>query len=318
MIYFVTTASHRYTHACVERDLPGFTRIAYPMLFARRRLPRGTYIFSDFDRLSPWQLEVAAGVYRQLGAEGCRVINDPAKVLQRLPLLKRLNRDGVNSFSAWAADEAHEVDRFPVFIRTQAAHRGVLSDVLQDHNAVSKALDEAVRRGHPLKDLMIVEYRAEPIAPGLFRKLSVYKVGATMVAALNVHERSWTAKYGELGVASQALYDEEHRIVRDNPFGQAIASAFSAAAIEYGRADFGLVENRPEIYEINTNPSISNRFDHPFAIRVESGSLAYTNLTGALEVLNQSGQGHVRMARPELLNGLPRWKRLAPGFQWVP
>ena len=34
---------------------------------------------------------------------------------------------------------------------------------------------------------------------------------------------------------------------------------FDLAGVDYGRADFGLVGGRPQIYEINTNPEIKLR-----------------------------------------------------------
>jgi len=58
-----------------------------------------------------------------------------------------------------------------------------------------------------------------------------------------------TAKY-----YAPELYDEELRIVRENPYGSAVAAAFELAGIEYGRADFGLVDSKVQLYEINSNP----------------------------------------------------------------
>lgn len=318
MIYFVTTASHNYTHKAIEEALPAFRRISYPALFARRSLPRGTYVFSDFDRLSPWQLEVAAGLYRQLAAAGCRVLNDPAKVRQRLALLKRLKRAGFNKFNAWTAEDMDLVDAYPVFIRTQAAHRGVLSDILETPEALGAALDAAVAAGHPQKDLMVVEYCAEPVAEDLFRKLSVYRAGDTMTAAPNVHERHWAAKYGELGVATQELYDEEHRFVVENPFGAQMRKAFDLAGVEYGRVDFGLVGGEPQVYEINTNPMISAASPHPVAIRNETGELAFRQLKAAIAALDTTSAGPaVRIAKPPLM-GDRKLVRLVPGYQWMP
>lgn len=318
MIYFVSTFSHRYTHATIESDLACFRRISYPELFTRRWLDRGAYIFTDFDRLSPWQLELAAGVYRQLQEAGCRVLNDPAAAAQRLSLLHRLFSAGVNSFKAWDGEHAQEVDRFPVFLRTQAAHRGVLSDLLHTPEALAQALAKALEQGYPRKDLAIVQYCAEPIVGDLFRKLSVYRIGDRTVAACNVHERSWAAKYGELGVASAELYEDEYRIVSENPYGASLLAAFKIAEIEYGRADFGLVGGKAQVYEINSNPSISRGGAHPFPIREKSGSIAYKSLLDAFLALDISLTGRVRIQRPKLMGSLPRWTRLAPGHQWVP
>lgn len=319
MIYFVSTGSHRYTHAIVERDLKRFKRVSYPVLLMRHYLPRGVYIFSDFDRLSAWQLELAASVYRQLRDAGCPVLNDPARALSRLDFLRLLHRRKINSFKAWSPEEAEDVDHFPVFLRTQAAHRGVLTDLLPDRAALGRALARASAEGIPARDLMICEYRAEPVREGLFRKLSVYRVGPRTVAAPNVHERRWMAKYGEVGVADQALYDDEHRIVRDNPFGASVLRAFEVAGIDYGRADFGLVNGRPEIYEINSNPSISGPSEHPFPVRVRSMALAKALYLGALESLDEAPSGsHVPIRRPKLLLEQKRWLRVLPGYQWTP
>ena len=43
----------------------------------------------------------------------------------------------------------------------------------------------------------------------VFRKLAMFRIGDRMVATPSVHERHWTAKYGEEGVAGQAAYDAD-------------------------------------------------------------------------------------------------------------
>lgn len=136
MIVVVTTATHSYTHAQIVPLVPGLRLAGYPRLLRRRRLPRATYVFTDLDRLGFWQLELAAHVFRALRDDGCRVRNDPAAVIQRLPPIRRLHAEGINSFTAWPAEELYAVDRFPVFLRTRSAHRGVLTDVIADADAL--------------------------------------------------------------------------------------------------------------------------------------------------------------------------------------
>lgn len=319
MIYYLSTVSHNYTHKSIEADVPSFRMLSYPLALARKRLDHATYIFSDYDRLSFWQLELAAHLYRQLAAAGCRVLNDPGRALQRLSLLRRLNREGANSFQAWPAEDAASVDRFPVFLRTQAAHRGVLTDLLDTPEAMLAALEGLLDEGYPLRDLMIVEYCAQPARGDLFRKLSVYRVGDAFVAAPCVHERRWAAKYGELGVADQALYDDDYRIVRDNPYGDYVRRVFDLASIEYGRIDFGLVDGRPETYEINSNPAIFETSEHPFPIRVEAAKLSHERLLAAFAALDtpSGGQPIIIKPHPLTVTHIRRW-RLAPGYQWMP
>lgn len=317
MIVFVTTLTHRYTHTAVERALPMFWRMPYPLLFARRSLPRATYIFSDFDRLDTWKLELAAHTYRVLRAAGCRVLNDPAVVPERLTLLRRLHRLGINSFGAWAADEAAAVDRFPVFVRTAAAHRGNLTEPLGNANALAAALENLIAQGYPLSDLMIVEYRAEPIRDDVFRKMAMYRVGDRFIPAPSVHERNWAAKLGTDGVAGEAGYAEDLDRIRTNPYAQALRSAFLAANIEYGRADFGIVRFRPEVYEINTNPAVSGSGPHHFAARaaaLEWSSEAY--LSAVRELDTPPARSRVPVPLPELLSR--KRLHLLPGYHWSP
>jgi hypothetical protein len=320
MIYFVSTASHNRTHRAVSKVAGAFARTTYPQLLARSSLPRATYIFSDFDRLSVWQIEVAAHVYRSLRDGGCRVLNDPAQALQRLALLRQLRHDGVNSFGAWPAVEVGAVDRFPAFLRTATAHRGNLTDPLPDATALTAALERLIEDGYPLANLIAVEYRAEPLQGDVFRKLAMYRIGDRMTPAPSVHERHWTAKYGENGVAGEAAYEDDLEQVRALPHAPIVRRAFEAAHIDYGRADYGLVGGRPEIYEINTNPMIDRpKRRHPFATRDEAVRFcreAYFSAVTALDTTEAGGP--IKIKRPDLLTSR-RWReRILPGYGWTP
>lgn len=319
MIIFVSTVSHKYTHGFVSKSLNFVRQMSYPVLLARRRLPKATYIFTDFDRLNFWQLELAANVYRQLQAAGCRVLNDPAQALSRLTLLQRLRRIGLNTFCVWPADQISLVDRFPVFIRTISAHRGNLSDLLHNKDELERALKSYISEGWPISDLMISEYRAEPLDGDIFRKLAVHRVGDAFFHAPSTHERHWVAKYGERGVAREAAYAADLKIVRDNPYIDAVEKAFNAAEIAYGRADCALVGGRIEIYEINTNPSMEPWGTHPFPDRLKAIQLFETGYDKAMHALNDTPTGPaIKIKRPDTFTPRHKYLRLLPGHQWTP
>jgi hypothetical protein len=82
-------------------------------------LPRGTYIFSDLERLSSAQVTLAGEVWNQLGAagDGIRLLNHPVKAARRLTLLERLCEAGRNTFRAYRATDRKVDPRFPVFVR---------------------------------------------------------------------------------------------------------------------------------------------------------------------------------------------------------
>lgn len=303
MITLLCTGAHSYTHRLLERD-PGFAFrwMGYNRALRSPLLARSTYIFGDLDRLGFWELELAAVLYRDLKAAGLRVLNDPARVLQRFALLRQLKDAGLNRFDVWRADDGRMPDRYPVFLRTQSAHRGPLSDLLADEAKARAALTAALDQGHPLKDLMFAEYCAEANENGVFRKLAEFKVGERTIPTLSVHERQWAAKFGERGVAGAELYADELEIMRSDRFGPAAAKAFKVAGIDYGRADFALVGGHPQFYEINTNPTIELQGDHPFTDRLKSEQVFLKGLREAFaEIDTPAGGRAIRLSDRRLI-----------------
>ncbi|MCK5308685.1 MAG: hypothetical protein KAJ73_08745 [Zetaproteobacteria bacterium] len=291
MIYILTTRVHTYTHtstACGE----AIGVMTYDDLFSASAVPMGTWIFTDFDRLGFWELELAARVYQELKAAGARVLNNPALVNQRFSLLRRLKNAGLNSFSVWRVEDGEMPDRFPVFLRTQSAHRGVIGELIHDEETLMQEIDKACAEGYPAAQLMIVEYCAQPTDEGVFRKLAAYCIGDTIVQAVSVHENHWAAKYGEDGIAGETLYAEELQLIRDNPFAGDLLKACNIGHIEYGRLDFGLVDGKVEVYEINTNPTVYFTEEHPYPARLESAALSKKLYIEAMTAIDMSDNGH--------------------------
>ena len=272
MIVFVVTPEHPYTVQEVAQQSPGpkIQIATYDELFRLGQVPLATYVFTDLDRLPLWRVREAAMIYRQLREGGARVLNDPARIPSRFGLLRGLYARGTNSFNAYRVEEGLIPERWPVFLRSEGGHDAPLTGLMHDWDEARRAVDAAIADGAPMTSLLLVEYAAEPVAPGLFRKLSVFRIGETYIAAHCVHEATWLVKYGTKGIASPELYEDELRIIRDNPFEAALRPAFESASIEYGRADFGLVGGKVEIYEINTNPHVEFPTEHPSPFRVES------------------------------------------------
>ena len=319
MITLLTSPAHSYTHEPLKNTGRfDFRVMSYNRALRSRALPTGTYIFADLDRLGFWELELASRLYRCLAAAGVRVVNDPARVRQRLSLLRELRHRGINSFAAWQADDSARPWRYPAFLRTQSAHRGTLSDLLHEDGEVDAAVDAAVSGGVPMRELIMVEYCAEPVRAGLFRKLAAFRVGDRMVCTLCVHERHWAAKYGEVGIADQALYDDEYDIVASNRFGDALLPAFEAAGIEYGRADFALVDGQPQVYEINSNPMLDRIVEHPFPVRLKTDALFFDRLKDALARIDTSDDRPAVPLDDEILVRQRRHDRLVTRARWTP
>lgn len=305
MIFFVTASGHRYAPIEIEdiSGAPAFDVISYNRLFRRKSLPIATYVFTDFDRLTFWHVEQAAHIFRHLKAAGASVYNDPARVLQRLPLLKQLYRRGVNKFCVWDAAADGLPDQFPVFLRTRHAHRGTITDLLDSREAAEQALETALSDGYGVQDLMFTEYCAAPAQHGIFCKLAAFRVGDTFQMTTAVHERHWQAKYGEDGAGTEAHYIEDLDRIQNNPFTDALKTAFDIAQIDYGRADFAIVDGVPQIYEINTNPHIALTETHPFPARMEAQALFCERLAAALTAIDRPLDRSTRVSldHPDLI-----------------
>lgn len=294
MICFVTTRSHCYTLRRILQSSDGLPVgiWSYDRLLARRRLPVATWIFTDLDRLDYWELELAARIYKKLCESGQKVINNPARIGDRYLLLRQLHKAGINRFNAWLAGDSEQPDRYPVFLRTNRAHRGVLNGQLIDNEqALEQAIETAVADGYPLRELMIVEYRAEPVSPGLYSKYAAFRCGGQIIETTGVQEDTWSAKQGKHGIASAEIYEAENRRIREVPHAAELMQAFRIAQIEYGRADYAIIDGEVQIYEINTNPAIGTIRSHPYAIRIQSDCIFYAKLLAALMAIDTPGLG---------------------------
>ena len=284
MIHYLVCRGYGFTIRPLLKDAgaPKIVTLPYDKALRATELPKSTYIFTDIDRLSSADRVTAGRLYRKLNASGCRVFNDPGRVQTRLPLLRRLHRQGLNAFNVYALDEIDEPMRFPVFLRVADDHGGPLSDLIEDRATLVRAIDALVEIGYPPATLIVTEYAAEPIGPGIFRKLSVFRVGERFVPHPCVHDTGWTIKWGRTGVATPELYDEELEIIRTNPFAEQMREVFEIGGIDFGRVDFSFVDGRPCIYEINTNPTLAAPSPHPVPQRVESRRVWWDGLLSAM------------------------------------
>jgi tetratricopeptide (TPR) repeat protein len=288
MICFLVARGYEFTLKPVLSDpaAPRISTLLYDETLGKRALANATYIFSDVDRLSVEDLTRAARLYRRLQEGGCRVLNDPATVRKRFALLRGLYLAGLNPNNVHLADEGWSKVRFPVFIRVADGHDGPLTDLIADQAELETALDAAVVAGIPRSTIVIVEYAAEPIRPGIYRKSAIHRVGERLITTINWHTSDWRVKGDQIGLADEVLLDEELSTVRENRHASQASKVFDFANIEYGRMDFGVVGGRVCVYEINTNPTIFGPGEHSIPQRVESSRLRWARYLEALHAID--------------------------------
>jgi hypothetical protein len=263
MLYYVARELHRYTIdrligslRAAGRRPPGFLRVlSYESLLAAKRAPLGSYVFSDLDRLTPYEIEAATQIARALRDADPDVLisNWPNRVLGRYALLRRLHETGMNGFNVWRLDEARMPEAFPVFIRREQDALGPETPLLHDAQEYLAAVADLQSRGAAMAGRIAVQYLQQADANGTFRKYGALYFRGKVVPQHLFFSREWMVKRSTVAFTGEMMAEEE-RYVFDNPHEQQIRAVFELAETDFGRIDYTVVDGRLVIFEINTNP----------------------------------------------------------------
>ena len=246
-----------------ERGRPIADRVAvydYERMDQIASLPAVATIFAGLDRATAAATNVAAQIYDQLAraVPAPALLNDPRKALGRFDLLRKLHEAGCNGFTAIRAWDDPDTLRLPVFIRRENDHAGSLTPLLHDRRAIARSVWEARLRGIPLDDLLIVEFCDTRGDDRLFRKYSAMRIGDTIVPRHLHVSGDWVTK-AETALGGVALIAEERRYLEGQVDDSWLRDVFDLAQIEYGRIDYALYRGEPQVWEINTNPTLGRR-----------------------------------------------------------
>ena len=219
-------------------------------------MPGGAYIFSDIDRLTPSERELAIAIWKQLAAAAprTRLLNNPATVLCRYELISELYNTGSNQYRARRLAEGLDGLRYPVFVRSEREHDGSMTPLLHSAAALKRELILARIKGHRTQDLLIIEFCDTSDDGGLFRKYSAFMVGDEVLPRHLLVSRRWHLKKPDIGNPKIAC--ETDAYLEGNPHKEAIRQIFQQANIDYGRIDYSMLGDTPQVWEINTNPLI--------------------------------------------------------------
>ena len=274
MLIFLTTAAHRYTITSLlesgavplrDRVLP----ISYGEFLSWRKLPRGSYVFADVDRLSAAEAEAVSVRIAILAAAWpeTRLLNHPQRSLGRLALLEALHAAGINRFQARPAAASMLGLRFPVFIREAVEHRGAVGGLIATPEALAEALQALSTQAGSLHGYLVIEFVDVRNADGYFEKYSVLRIGDRYIASdLSFNDR-WICK-GEADEAEAPDYlARDEAFQRDNPHVNQLRPIFERAGIDYGRVDYAFADGQLQVFEINSNPMLPALADGSGAYR---------------------------------------------------
>jgi hypothetical protein len=318
---FSSTMRHYLRH--FRKELSGIVSVlSYEELFFEKAAPRAHYIFTDFDRLSRYELQCAAIIAKAVRhAEPlAQILNHPLCVKERYALLIALHRAGINDFTAMRLETEARPDRYPVFIRSEDGYDGPETALLHDDAEFDAAVAELDRRGLPRRGRIAIGFANKPDADGYFHKYGAFNIGGAIVPHDRMFGRNWIVKmryendrsvpsYDEAYAESAAGIARELEYIRANPHEAELKRAFRIAGIDYGRADYGVVDGRIQIYEINTNPHLTAETAPDARVerldRVQSGTLS------AFRSIDRfpCGGGYIRFDLPRPHAHDLRWPR---------
>ncbi len=260
VIYFLTTRKHDYTiRICLNTDGTALADTVAPTcygyVFLKNEFPPGTYIFSDLERLSLRDCQRAETIWDSLARDGrCRLVNHPTRTMKRFELLRALYARGVNQFNVYRLTDGTVPERFPVFIRGENDHKGARTGLLRTPQELAKAISRIDRTWKGRAGKMITEFCDVSDAQGIYRKYSAFRVGDRIQPRHLFFRHEWMVKGWKL--LDDHLLEEERAFVAENPHEDQLREIFELAGIQFGRIDYGIVEGRIQVWEINTNPMI--------------------------------------------------------------
>jgi hypothetical protein len=265
MIFFVTPANsawgmEEYLQQSGGKLARRLRVVTYEDIVAGKVLHLGTHIFSGLDQLCPTERAIAARCWEELAraSQGVTLINHPAQALLRYQLLTTCFASGRNIFRVHRAPALHRSLNFPVFLRPEREHTGGLTGLLYDRWQLVRALLTALAWGHRLRDLLVVEYCHTADSAGVFRLHCASIVGERIIPQVVVHNHNWVTKW-EGRLVDPDKVREQLEYVEDNPHVEWLRATFELAKIRYGRIDYGVKDGVPQVWEINTNPTIVRR-----------------------------------------------------------
>jgi hypothetical protein len=266
MIFFLSTKAHDYTvRSTLLSDLKNNTGLAgritllsYEKLFRMKALPVGTYIFADLERLNREFTEKAAAVWNTLAERrrecGFELLNHPTLSMRRYELLRNLHARGINDFDVRRLTDVGEIKRFPVFIRDEDEHSGSATPLLRSETELQAAIDNLAAEGKSRDNKIIVEFIDVSDNQGIYHWYGAHRVGPCIFPVFQHFSATWVTK-NSAGLLTGGEFDAAQRhYVETNPHEATLRSIFDIAHIDYGRIDYAVINDRIQVFEINTNP----------------------------------------------------------------
>jgi len=148
-------------------------------------------------------------------------------------------------------------------------------------------------RRHQLRTLLVVEYLDTADAGGLYRKYSSFMVGGRVVPCHVDCSRGWMVK--DTDIVDEGIMAEELNYVQTNPHREWLEETFRLAGVDYGRIDYGMLNGKGQVWEINTNPVVILTPDHYQEIHMPVKRTFAAHIAPAFEAADSLGDVATRV-----------------------
>lgn len=257
MLYFLTRGQHMYTVRIFKQHTEAdyLQIVPHEELMGQQFGPEDIVVFCDIDRCNDEEVEELKSAYDRIKKTGCRLLNDPSKVLRRYDLLRGLHADSTNAFRVYRPDELPDKEeiKFPVFVRDELEHNGPGTELIHTYEELENAL-----ANNPPPNALVCEF-IDTTNSGHYHKYGAFILAGKVIPRHFFLSEAWNVK----SASGDIDHSRELEIgyVMENPHAEEVNKIAQYAHIDFGRIDYAITEKGIQVFEINTNPTIIDRKD---------------------------------------------------------
>jgi len=258
MIFFLVAHKGNYFDILKEVLGNSFTKrvqfISYDRFLKSEELRSGTYIFCGRDRLSPRTAERAAEYWRELENSGLpvRLYNHPLKVMRRFELLRNLHDKHLQEWNVYRLTDQRWPTRYPVFLRRENSHMGPITGLISNRRELEQEIKLLPDRGYCRKVVIVVEFCDTKDSEGIYKKFGALLIGGKIIRRHIFFRNTWMIKKPD--IREEKFLQEEMVYIQSNSHEEAIRKVFELARIDHGRLDYGMLDGKMQVWEINDFP----------------------------------------------------------------
>ena len=256
MIYFLTFKQHHYTVSLFidYTKAKNIKVIGYEDLDIDQLHSEDTVVFSDIDRCNNQKLETLISIFNQIEKVGCRILNDPKKVLRRFELVNQLSDLNYNCFRLYRPNETDlESIKYPVFLRDEFEHTGPNTNLIHNQEELTAALENIDQDG-----IVITEF-VDTSMDSLFHKYGAFIIDGDIIPRHYFVSDKWNVKSSS-SITEESIRNET-AYLETNPHKELIQKISEISHIDYGRIDYAFFGEQIIVFEINTNPTMIDKWD---------------------------------------------------------